>query len=237
MERRDLLKTLGIGAAGAAVPGQAQDKPDAKAGAIADGNPLPAAKPPFVPHPTAAQATGSPTDPDLRRKIIPWDLVLTEKEMKTVSALADLIIPADDHSPAASEVGVPAFINEWVSAPYARQQADLETIRGGLAWINTEAQRRHEKPFTELATSQQTGICDDICNGKKAETEPRLGPAVPFFARLRDLVAGGFYTTPEGFKDLGYMGNVPNLGWNGPPPDVKKHLGIEDVPDLEDDKR
>src|SRR5687767_10492046 len=63
------------------------------------------------------------TDPNLRAKIIPWERVLSEAEMKTVTALCDVIIPADEKSPAASAVGVPDFINEWVSAPYDQQVA------------------------------------------------------------------------------------------------------------------
>ena len=49
------------------------------------------------------------TDPNLRAKIIPWERVLSEAEMKTVTALCDVIIPADDKSPAASAVGVPTL--------------------------------------------------------------------------------------------------------------------------------
>ncbi|HEY2342354.1 MAG TPA: gluconate 2-dehydrogenase subunit 3 family protein, partial [Chthoniobacteraceae bacterium] len=49
------------------------------------------------------RAIGS--DPDLRKKIIPWEKVLTDEELKTVTALCDLIIPADEKSPAASAVG------------------------------------------------------------------------------------------------------------------------------------
>jgi hypothetical protein len=48
-------------------------------------------------------------------------------------------LPADANSPAASAVGVPAFIDEWVSAPYPDQQQHRGVIRGGLAWLNTEA--------------------------------------------------------------------------------------------------
>tara|TARA_Y100000589_G_C27172201_1_gene637184 strand:- start:184 stop:297 length:114 start_codon:yes stop_codon:yes gene_type:complete len=32
-------------------------------------------------------------------------------------------------------------------------------------------------------------------------------PAV--FYRLRNLVAGGYYTTPDGMKNIGCRGNVP----------------------------
>lgn len=168
--------------------------------------------------------TGIGSDPNLRAKIIPWDRVLTEAEMRTVTALADVIIPADDKSPAASAVGVPDFINEWVSAPYAQQVADREQVRDGLAWINQEAQDRFKKEFADLTEEQHHAICDEICSPSKAKKEYKK--AASFFSKFRNLVAGGFYSTPEGWRDIGYIGNVPMAEFPGPPEAVLKHLGL-----------
>src|SRR5712675_3228015 len=90
---------------------------------------------------------GIGTDPNLLKKEIPWPLVLTEAEMKTVKVLGDIIIPADENGPEASAVGVPDFINEWVSAPYEQQQADLQTLRKGLAWLDAESRKRFGKIY------------------------------------------------------------------------------------------
>jgi choline dehydrogenase-like flavoprotein len=46
------------------------------------------------------------------------------------------------------------------------------------------------------------------------------------FMWWRARMLGGFYTTPQGSKDLGYVGNVPLLEFPGPPPEVLKHLGL-----------
>ena len=168
----------------------------------------------------------SPTDPDLLRKFVPWERVLTEAELATATALADAVLPADGRSPAASQVGVVDFLNEWVSAPYPTQQQDLVTIRGGLAWLNTEAGKRFGKPFAQLDAAEHSAICDDICSQGKAA--PEFAAAATFFDRFRDLCLGGFYTTPEGFKDIGYIGNVPSVTFDGPPDDVLEHLGLKD---------
>ena len=82
------------------------------------------------------------------RPVVPWDAILTGGEMKAVTALCDVIIPEDDISPSASAVGVPEFINEWVSAPYPDQQRDLQTVRGGLVWLNTESDLSIADPKT-----------------------------------------------------------------------------------------
>jgi len=164
------------------------------------------------------------TDPNLRAKIIPWERVLTADEMKTVTILCDVIIPADDKSPAASTVGVPDFINEWVSAPYPAQLHDRKEVQEGIKWINEEAQKRFSKSFPELNEEQIHAICDDICYTPKAK--PELRHAAEFFSKMRNLTAGGFYTTPEGWKDIGYVGNTPMVEFPGPPPEVLKHLGL-----------
>jgi hypothetical protein len=172
----------------------------------------------------AGLPTGIGSDPNLHAKVIPWERVLTAPEMRTVTVLADLIIPADEKSPAASAVGVPDFINEWVSAPYAQQQADREIVQAGILWMNKESQRRFRKDFADVADTEQRAICDDICSPGKAKKEYEDGAS--FFAKMRNLVAGGFYSTPEGWRDIGYVGNVPMVEFPGPPPEVLKHLGL-----------
>jgi hypothetical protein len=168
--------------------------------------------------------TGIGTDPNLHKKIIPWDRVLTEAEMKTIIALCDVIIPEDEKSPSASAVGVPDFINEWVSAPYPQQVADREQVRAGIVQINDQSGKRFKKEFAALSDPQKQDICDDICFLPKAKREHQ--ELAEFFAKMRNLTAGGFYTTAEGWKDLDYVGNVPMAEFPGPPPEVLKHLGL-----------
>lgn len=161
-------------------------------------------------------------DPNLLKKEIPWQLVLDEAEMKTVKVLGDIIIPADENGPEASAVGVPEFINEWVSAPYEQQQGDRATLRKGLVWLNAESKKRFGKIFVEITPEQQTSIIDDIVeDGTDARKQ-----AYGFFRMFRDRVAGGYYSTPEGWKAIGYIGNVAIPEYPGPPPEVLKHLGL-----------
>ncbi|HEV7403178.1 MAG TPA: gluconate 2-dehydrogenase subunit 3 family protein [Chthoniobacteraceae bacterium] len=163
-------------------------------------------------------------DPNLHTKAVTWDRILTKDELKMVTVLCDTIIPADDKSPAASAVGIPDFIDEWVSAPYPTQVADRDKLRAGLAWLDEEATKRFQKKFADLDEGQIKAICDDICHAPKAK--PEFKKAASFFSKFRDLTAGGFYSTPEGWKDLGYVGNVPLAEFPGPPPEVLKHLGL-----------
>ena len=51
--------------------------------------------------------------------------------------------------------------------------------------------------------------------------------AARIFAKIRDLTATAFYTTPEGMQDVGYVGNIAAATWGPPPPEVLRHLGLE----------
>ncbi len=174
-----------------------------------------------------ASATGYGKDPDLLKRYAAgdlWPLTLRDAQLRTVTVLCDLIIPADDRSPAASAVAVPKFIDEWISAPYPSCARDREIIVAGLGWLNEEAQRRYTKDFAALSEEQLHGICDDICDLPKAA--PKFAQAAAFFDRFRALTAAGFYTTPVGRKDLQYVGNEPLPAFEGPPPEVLKKVGL-----------
>lgn len=177
----------------------------------------------------AAEVTagGYGTDPDLTKTYKPgdlWPLTLSDTQRTAAAALCAVIIPAEPSCPSAAELHVHDFIDEWISAPYPDQIRDRPLIIEGLAWIDEEAQRRHQRNFAALSDSEQSGICDDICYVPKAA--PKFVRAAKFFDRFRDLTAGGFYTTPQGMKDIGYIGNTPLATFDGPPPEVLKKLGL-----------
>src|SRR5688572_17817433 len=71
---------------------------------------------------TAQSSQGYGTDPDLNQPVVPWERTMTTLQLQLTAVLADLILPATDTAPAPSAVGIPDFIDEWVSAPYPEQQ-------------------------------------------------------------------------------------------------------------------
>jgi len=211
LSRRDAMKWLaGTAAAGTVAP---------VIGAPGETEPTPPAMP--TRHPIY--------DPDFTKPaVFPWEKQFTTEELKTTTTLADLILPKDENGPAASEVGVPDFINEWCSAPYPDNRDDGETIRGGLAWLNTESFRRFEKRFDELAVAEQSQIVDDICDDAKAQPEHKIGAR--FFKKFRQLSLGGYYTHSATWRHLGYVGNLPVAGpYPGPPQELIERLGLQDV--------
>src|SRR5690606_1504180 len=116
-------------------------------------------------------ATGYGKDPDLLKQFTPgelWPLTLDDRQRRIATALCDLIVPAEGEWPAASSVGVVAFIDEWISAPYPQMSQDRPLILDGLAWLDAESKRRFDKDFADALEIQKQKICDDICPGPNA---------------------------------------------------------------------
>lgn len=189
----------------------------------------------FQPDPVAARdvqqyvplMNGYGKDPDLIKayeKGELWPLTFTAAQRELATALADLIIPADEHSPSASAVGAVDFIDEWISAPYPQQRRDRATVLSGLVWLDGASQLEFGQPFAKLRDAQQRAICDRICDASRATADLK-GPA-RFFATYRNLTVAGFYTTAAGRKDLKYVGNVPLKHFDGPPVELLRKLGL-----------
>jgi gluconate 2-dehydrogenase gamma chain len=149
-------------------------------------------------------------------------------EYQTLGRLAELIVPADDHSGSAKEAGAPEFIDLLCS-----QNAKLGGIfTGGLAWLDAEMRRRHGKPFAQVAAADQTAMLDKLVATERSERERRsetlvyekaaayqafsdystrrasdLAPGAFFFDWVRKLTVDAFYTSPMGVKELDFRGN------------------------------
>jgi hypothetical protein len=162
-------------------------------------------------------------DPNILKPSVPWPLTMTHAELVACAALTDLILPAEAGASSASQVGVPAFIDEWVSAPYPTQQEHRNLIVPGLAWLDEEAMKRGGATFAASTLAVQTSIADEIAFAGKVK--PGLKKQADFFARMRSLTLGAYYTTPEGWKQIGYMGNRPSKGpYPGPTPEAMAHI-------------
>lgn len=148
----------------------------------------------------------------------------TAHEYKTVGVLADMILPADERSGSATDLGVPDFMDfmvadrSWMQVP----------MRGGLAWLDLHSRDRFGKAFVEGSEAERRGVLDEIAYPDDVADELSHGAA--FFNSFRDLTASGFWTTKEGMADLGYQGNTFVLKWEGAPQEEIARLGLEPAP-------
>ena len=122
-------------------------------------------------------------------------------EFKTLQRLADLIIPADEHSPGALEAGAA----EWIDYMASNCPELAEIFTGGIGWLDHHMEQHHGVDFIAAQPEEQIAVLDVIAF-KKNET-PETAPGIQFFGWVRNLVTDAYYTSPIGVKELGYMGN------------------------------
>ncbi|PPK88854.1 gluconate 2-dehydrogenase subunit 3-like protein [Neolewinella xylanilytica] len=198
MDRRKTLKTILGGAVGTAFIG----------GSVAcerTGDPVPASA-------TEAEneGYGLRTAYEAEREAqLRSERFFSDYELETLVVLGNIIIPNVEES------GFSEFC-EFM----AKDQPGVHAtrLRGGLAWLNAESSRNYEgKSFNELTDDQRIAIVDSIAYpDPEANVQP---PGVQFFNHARFMAMTCYYTSRQGIKDLGYVGNQPNV-WDGPPQEV-----------------
>jgi gluconate 2-dehydrogenase gamma chain len=190
VSRRDILKTLAMGAVGGSV---LQVIP-AEAAEFAHQ---------MVHKEKAASAAG---------KYAPK--YFSAHQYDTLSALCEAIIPKDEHSGGALEAGAPEFIDLLTSE---NPEYQLK-LGGGLFWLDNFCADKYEKVFLECTPEQRKEVLDLLAFRKNAVQDPTLSQGVAFFAFLRNLTCDAFYTSKIGIADLQYIGNTSLHEFPGCPP-------------------
>lgn len=159
--------------------------------------------------------------PDLNNPTVTWPSTMTAHQLQLAALLAYHVLPATTSAPAPSALGIANFVDEWISAPYPQQREDRKIILEGLAWVDAEAIRCWKHPYSAIGDEQQKRMLDVM----RLESTATKTPAGTFFRRFRFIVVGGYYTTPEGIMDIGYIGNVALKSY--PPMDVDERTILD----------
>ncbi|WPR73771.1 gluconate 2-dehydrogenase subunit 3 family protein [Algoriphagus sp. NG3] len=144
----------------------------------------------------------------------------TEEERRKLRTLVDIILPKDEESPAATEVGVVDFMEFMMKD----QPGNQTPMRGGLMWLDYEANEKFGKIFNELSNDQVIEIVEEVAWPEKAKSVYQ--GAVSWFNMLRNLTCSGYFSTEAGWKYIGYVGNQPNV-WDGVPQNVMDRYGLK----------
>ncbi|MEP6466433.1 MAG: gluconate 2-dehydrogenase subunit 3 family protein [Parafilimonas sp.] len=209
MDRRKYLKTLGVTAVTAGVLVDAC-KNDVKENVVSA---------PTAENESVSTINRMPEEKAYENAIKKETDFFTHEELATITILADIIIPKDEVSGNASDAKVTDFI-----AYIVKDEPDYQTpLRGGLRWLDIYCLNNYQKAFKDCSAQQQIEVVDAIAYPAKAKPEMSYG--VQFFNLMRNLTATGFYSTQMGWKDIGYVGNIPNQ-WNGVPDDVQKQYNV-----------
>ncbi|MDA8972416.1 gluconate 2-dehydrogenase subunit 3 family protein [Saprospiraceae bacterium] len=149
-----------------------------------------------------------------------------EHEMLTIATLCDIILPATPSAGSATEAKVPDFI-EFIVKDLPGNKLPF---RGGLMWLDTEANQRFEKRFIDCTPEQEIEIIDDIAYPDPDGEKPEMAPGIKFFNQIRNLTMTGYYTTKMGFEDLGVTSNFANV-WDGVPEEVLANHDVDYDPE------
>jgi len=196
VERRDILRFIGIASVAGAFPGFskwafacAQDHVHTAVG----GTP---------------QATPGPYKP----------LFFSPQHYRMVEHLAEMIIPADD-TPGAKQAGVAEFIDFMVAnrVPVSARRDVRSTqdaielgneaqnrFLSGLDWMNARSKSEFGHEFMDCAPEQQKSLLEELAY--KAKFKPTTESGREFFQLMRDYTVVGYYTTKIGLESLGYPG-------------------------------
>jgi hypothetical protein len=178
ISRRDVLRTLGMGA---------------MAGSVLRVIPMQAAE---YAH-NMVQAEKASASGGYAPKFFP------PHQYKTLQALCQAVIPAEDGSVGAIEAGAPEFIDLLTSE---NPEYQLK-LGGGLMWLDSGCADRYGKAYLDCAPEQQRQMLDQIAYRRNALADPSLSQGIDFFSFLRMMTADGFFTSEIGIKYLGYIGN------------------------------
>ena len=190
VSRRDILKSLSVGAA---------------AGSVLQVIPLQAAE--YAHHMIDTEKAENKSGVYTPKYFPP-------AQYKTLQLLCEQIFPADANSGGAVEAGAPEFIDLLTSE---NPQYQL-TLGGGLMWLDSTCADRFGNAYADCTQQQQKEMLDCIAYRKSAEKDATLSQGVAFFTFLRNLTADGFFTSKIGIQYLGYIGNAFLPEFPGCPP-------------------
>ncbi|GAA0880724.1 hypothetical protein GCM10009119_36940 [Algoriphagus jejuensis] len=168
---------------------------------------------------TGGTIGGRTEEEKLRDAQLLSETFFTEAEVKKLNTLVDIIMPAGEDSPSATELKVPDFMEFMMKD----QPGNQTPMRGGLMWLDFEADELFGKPFNDLSKDEVIQIVELVAWPDKAA--PEYAGAVRWFNMLRNLTCSGYFSTQAGWKYMDYRGNTPNV-WDGVPQAVLDKHGL-----------
>ena len=131
-----------------------------------------------------------------------WEF-LSEDQARTLAAICDQIVPADDF-PNASQAGVLSFIDRQLVRHFRRHR---EAYRSGLEEVQAMSRKRFGQDLALLPQQQQLEIVSELSRQDRS-----------FFELVRGHTLEGYYGSPR------HGGNRDETSW--------RMLGLDDPPVL-----
>jgi hypothetical protein len=122
---------------------------------------------------------------------------LNSHEYATLDSMAEWIVPGAHANGSAQFIDFMCSVNDEMKVIYT----------GGLAWIDDTMRKRTEgSDFLHASKDQQKALLDVIAF--RENHSPETGPGIRFFDWTRRMVVDSYYTSAQGIKEVGYIGNT-----------------------------
>jgi hypothetical protein len=114
--------------------------------------------------------------------------------MKTLEALAEAIVPGSTNA------RVAPFLDQLLAVDSAANQ---RAFLGALGAFDMAAIRKHGRAWTGLTPAEQDVLLSDASTADAASSALRA-----HFESLKTWIAGAYYSSEIGMRELGWDGNV-----------------------------
>jgi hypothetical protein len=119
---------------------------------------------------------------------------LDAHQLKTLDTLAEAIVPG------ATSARVAPFLDQLLAVESPDTQ---RAFIGALGAFDMAAIKKHGKPWTAMTATEQDALL------REASTADAKGSAIrAHFDSLKGWIAGAYYSSEQGMRELGWTGNV-----------------------------
>lgn len=134
-----------------------------------------------------------------------WDPVLfSAGQARLVTSFTDVILPADE-TPAASEVGVPEFIETMINEVYSEEQRQL--FLDGLDSFAADYESEHDEEFYDGSEEEKY----EFTYQKNRNAIEENSDNDPFFLQFKELTMLGYFTSEVGATQVLRYEAVPGM--------------------------
>ncbi len=132
---------------------------------------------------------------------------LNNPDWQTIAAVQEVLFPAADDIPGASDIASTDYLYKAIENPNADGE-DRDFIFKGIGWLDGLTQEHHKKTFVQLSVEQQEKIIQQIVKSRAGRNWVSMLLSYTLEALLSDPVYGG-NKNKAGWKWLQHQPGYP----------------------------
>ena len=133
--------------------------------------------------------------------------ILSEKQLSILSSVQDILFPADDNGPGASDIHATEYLL-WVMSDPEKDPEETKYIIDGIGWVDESAGEMYSKNYLDLTRQEKEALISTVSKEGWGESWLSVILTFIFEALLADPQYGG---NPDGmgWKWLNFIAGQP----------------------------